>query len=1075
MLYGLSDAGVPTDAVIAGARPLHLTQKAPHGQQHPNGDPLEVEDALFDNGGEYIITNIQDYYADWPYNGGKRPTDFTTYLDIVETVVTSVCTESDHPEKYVFVPFNEPDGGNWYGNWSTMRSTFLADWKAAYETIEATYAATCGGDATIAGPGDTGWQATRTRDILAYAKANDVVPDMFTWHELGRGSLASFRSHLAQYRAIEADLGIAALPVNITEYAMRRDMSVPGQMVQWLAMFEDEKVDAQTAYWTYAGNLNDNSAKSNGANGAWWLLSWYGGLTGDTVQVTPPRLDVADTLQGIATVDGSARRATVLYGGTGSDVRLDVSGIDLDVFTGEVDVQVREAEWSGQEGEATAPPVVAAQRLAVVDGEVSLTVPGGDRLSAYQVVITPALAEQPEVDGTWRAQIEAEDTALTAVTAYNQSATDDWVFAASGARDVGSTNKVTSKLDWSVSVPRSGTYRLGVTAGVNGPAIGPGRHAVFVDGVYAAMLEYEPGFAWSYRGRTEVDLTLPAGAHTISVRMSRDGSTLLPGSDISLDKFDLTEITGPETTTYPAALARLDRATVAYDRPEAAGAVALTGEATATIYAAVRDTGYYDLAVAYRSDAAADVDLVIDGRTVAGLAAGSAGAWQSTARVHLAAGVHELVLGSQAGILLSGVTTTRAVEGDAAAFFTEAEDATRVTRHGAVTVDTIAQPTNVSGRSVGYIGNGAANYLTLARPAGMPAGDYDLVVRYANAAKNTGHAYNTDVISRFLDITEAGGTTTRGAFRHNYSWNGFWTQTVPVQLTTGTGSLALGNTTGWAPNIDWLRLAPFVLSVGTQGQAAPTIELAAASSAPAVDGWFGDDVTVQATVVDEPAGATQTLVEHSTDGVAWTAGAEVTVAAEGLTSVRFRATGAAGLTTEAALDVRLDRTAPVSAATVDAGVVRLSAVDAASGVARIEYRTAAQDAWTDYTDPVAVGAEVASVQYRAVDAVGNVEGVREVVLAAAWSATGTYPAGATVEHRGAVWVATWWTNGQQPGDPTGPWQEQAVTPDGSVAWTASRVFVAGDEVVHEGERYRAAWWTRNQVPGDPHGPWTPLG
>jgi chitodextrinase len=74
-----------------------------------------------------------------------------------------------------------------------------------------------------------------------------------------------------------------------------------------------------------------------------------------------------------------------------------------------------------------------------------------------------------------------------------------------------------------------------------------------------------------------------------------------------------------------------------------------------------------------------------------------------------------------------------------------------------------------------------------------------------------------------------------------------------------------------------------------------------------------------------------------------------------------------------------------------------------------------------------------------------------------------------------VWVATWWTNGQQPGDPTGPWQEQAVTPDGSVAWTASRVFVAGDEVVHEGERYRAAWWTRNQVPGDPHGPWTPLG
>src|SRR5690606_23403542 len=140
--------------------------------------------------------------------------------------------------------------------------------------------------------------------------------------ELGVENLATFRSHLAEFRQIEQEVGVGPLPVTITEYAMRRDMGVPGQLVQWPAMVEDEKVAAQTAYWTYAGNLNDNMAKNNSANGAWWLLKWYGDLTGETVELTPPALDVVDTLQGIAALDADARRATVLFGGGSRDVRV---------------------------------------------------------------------------------------------------------------------------------------------------------------------------------------------------------------------------------------------------------------------------------------------------------------------------------------------------------------------------------------------------------------------------------------------------------------------------------------------------------------------------------------------------------------------------------------------------------------------------------------------------------------------------------------------------------------------------------------------------------------------------------
>ncbi|MFY9712352.1 MAG: hypothetical protein WAK00_02660 [Microbacterium sp.] len=821
MLYGLSDDGVPTDAIIAGARPLNLTQKAPHGAQHPNGDPLEVEDAFFDNGGEYIMTNIQDYYADWSYNGGRRPADFNTYLDIVRTVVTSIVTESAHPEKYVFTPFNEPDGGNWYGNWGTMKSAFLADWKAVYETIREIYP-----EAKIAGMGDTRWQPTRTREILAYAKANNVLPDMFTWHELGRGSLNSYRAHFAEYRQIEQDLGISPLPVNITEYAMRRDMSVPGNLVQWLAMFEDTKVDAQTAYWTFAGNLNDNQAKGNSANGAWWLLKWYGDLDGETVAVTPPALNSADTLQGLAAVDEDRKQATVLFGGTGNGIQLDLSGLDPAVFGTTVDIQIREAEWSGQEGEAYTPPVVVAQR-AELGSTINVSVPNDDRLSAYQAVITPATAVQPVADDTWRTVIEAENTVLRDVTAFAQSPTDDWTFAASGGRDVGSTNKVTSALTWTVEVPRDGIYRFGAVAGVNGPAIGPGAHALFVDGVHTTNIDYEAGFAWNYRGRGEATIDLAAGTHELSVRMSANGTTLLPGSDVSLDRFDLTLLEGPETATYPAVLSRSGDAELDYAVGDG-GAVAVSGEQAATFYPTARETGYYDLAVTYSTSAAAALGLSLNGRDISGLGADRDGSWTSIARVHLAKGVSEVRVSSSEGVSVESLTTTRAADADASTVTIEAEDATKVALGGAARLEDVAQPTNVSGRQVGWIGAGEANHITVTRPAGFEAGQYDLSVRYSNAEKNTGHAYNADIITRFLDVTEAGGDTTRGGFRHNYSWKGFWTHTMPLDLVTGDGNLQLGNASGSAPNIDWLRLSP--LTVGTENTRAVTASVDATAS-----------------------------------------------------------------------------------------------------------------------------------------------------------------------------------------------------------------------------------------------------
>ncbi|MGN7251320.1 CBM35 domain-containing protein [Arthrobacter sp. SAFR-014] len=827
-LYGLGDDGVPSQAVLNGAHIINTSQKPPQGAQHPNGDALDVESSFFAAGGKDLYVYIQDEYPDWAYNAGKRPGDANSdgewdYLPIIRSVAEKIATQSAHPEKYIFIPFNEPDAGNWYPNWTTQKDQFLADWSAAYQAIQDVYAAHGLPKAKIGGPGDAWWHQDRSTDFLAYTKGKSELPDVFIWHELGTNNLATFRGHFAEYKQILRDLGLPDIPVNITEYGMLRDMGVPGQLVQWMSMFEDAKVDAQTAYWNYAGNLSDNSSRNNGANGGWWMFKWYGDLTGShTARVTPPQLNAPDTLQGIAAVDTAKKKATVLLGGGSSDVNVSVAGIDKNVFGNSVDVQVRANRLNGAEGASLQPPVVVASQAKVKDGKISVTVPNNSRYSAYQLEITPAKADPQPVANDLVSSTEAENAALTDATVYNQDPSREWSFMASAGKDVGSFNKATSAASWEVTVPHTGTYRLSVLAGANQK---PGQHALLVDGTFNQLIKYSAGLSWTYRGTTDATVALTAGTHTLSLRASKDGSTQLPNADITLDRFDLFDITDGEKAVYPAADARLaDGAQLSYAKKNTAGTAQLSGSSTATFFASTAETGYYDVTTHFTTSAASALKLAVNGRAVSLPAAARSGTWASTARVYLPQGISELTISAPSGALVHSITTLRGAEqksSDSDASNVFRSEAEALPRAGASAVQTAAAGSNGSAdasgvvRDVGYVGNGAGNTLSIPRPAGFGAGEYQLVVGAANADKSAAINYNPQVISRFVDVTEAGGSTVRGAMRHNYAWNSYWDKTIPLSLATGDGTLVLGNATAYAPNIDTVTLAKFVAGTPT--------------------------------------------------------------------------------------------------------------------------------------------------------------------------------------------------------------------------------------------------------------------
>lgn len=169
-------------------------------------------------------------------------------------------------------------------------------------------------------------------------------------------------------------------------------------------------------------------------------------------------------------------------------------------------------------------------------------------------------------------------------------------------------------------------------------------------------------------------------------------------------------------------------------------------------------------------------------------------------------------------------------------------------------------------------------------------------------------------------------------------------------------------------------VVPTLESVSPQSadSSAPTVTIATAPAAPnGAEGWYLDPVTVSVAASDNSAAAP--TVEVAVDGGAWVPySASFDVASDGAHSVKVRASDAAGnMSEEASIALKIDRTAPQAAATLDEDrTLTLSASDPYSGVASLDYRLGT-DEWAPYETPITAGRTAAVVEFRAIDKAGN--------------------------------------------------------------------------------------------------------
>lgn len=751
-LYGVSEDGVPGDELLEALDITTLAVKPDGGAQHPNGDASSVVRALRRNGNGLAFVYLQDLFAKWPY----EDVGIDLYHERLCAVVPPMLTP-ENAGRLVWVPFNEPDW-IWYGlkeNSPAKFDRFLADWITTVQLLRG-----LAPGVPIAGPNEAYYHPEFLPHFLRRARDTGTLPEWMAWHELSPQSLAEFRGHHAAYRGLERSLGIAPRRVNIDEYGNNRDLSVPGQLVQWAAMIEEAKVHADMAYWTAAGGYSGAAPQPNIPNGAWWFLKAYCGMTGQTVRVSPPHPNTVDTLQGLASIDTERRTAQILVGGTVEDFIVTAEGLDPEFWTDRVTATVHRIDWTGYEGPAGAPVPIAQ----VVSDPARLEIPvyGPDRMAAYWITLAPgeaALIGPPPWKGQWDA--EAADITAGEITRHGH-ADDGNAFAASGEHDVSGLNRSDSAVVFQVEVPEAGEYDLAVFyshmygRGAEATEPQPAQQVLTVNGA-ERFVDYPSTMNWQHRSIVREALTLRAGSNT--VELSKSGAIGTARGEVALDKIELTERSRGRVS-YDAAFARQHGEGLVFD-----------------LYAA--DAGYHLIEGAASGTLAGpqNQDVPVD----------------LTRPVFLHAGVNRLRTTAISGpILVTTATGPEPIEVDAA----------EVTRSGGSCL--VVNDFAGRGHVIGWNGRGAGAAIEVE----TRGGPHVLLVSYANDERTKGHEYNVDIVSRPCDITVNGKEAGRYPMRGTWTWNDFWTYPVILDLREGRNTIVFGNPDGPTAEFERFRIAP---------------------------------------------------------------------------------------------------------------------------------------------------------------------------------------------------------------------------------------------------------------------------
>ncbi len=784
-LYGLAEDNIPTEEIAESLGINTLATKPAGGLQHPIGDVSQVYKTFTNAGGEYLLIYTQDMYDTWYY----QLDTLEQYNERVKQTVTEM-ENSEYSDKLVYCIYNEMDNGEWFGNhWEEAnRYKFYDAWLSTYNAVKE-----INPNAKIAGPGHCGYNFDWNKEFLKYCKENSCMPDMFIWHELnGEYSIYWMAYRFEEFYNTCDELEIEHLPICISEYGLMQTNGIPGESVKWISRLEADDIYGCVAYWRLANNLAEAVADDVTPNSNYWVYKFYADMKGKELEVSEWDMlhsNIGNWLKGkyplfnkgfigMASFDEAENKFYILAGGSAEKSKIKIENIDEKNFKNgdKVTVKVNYVDFKGLGGAVYSPEECMTEVVKVSGNAIKFTLPCEAESQAYFIEITPYGNEEEIKNNNRTVRYEAENAEFT-----GNAWVPEWISYASSKGLVVKGLDRNSAIEFTVNANKSGYYSVDFVY-ANG-AVEAGRITADVEisiNSEKQDIKLPSSIKDEYMECRTLVLQLEKGKNTIKLQTKNDAVITLDFIDIEF---------------YGESLDSNDNERNIYFSPLQSRNATTDKNSYSVI---VPNDCYYNLTLSEYDDLAS---VTLNGITI-----NEPIISKGNLSIFLHRGYNKVTFSNDAEI----IGLTKIAEEQDKAVITP----TDMSIHNGATLED--DKNTASGKRIGWISSENGGYAIFNVNA-PKAGYYNFTIEYANNDEGGFHAYNVDLIERYIKFTVNGENRGIYFFRNTYSWETYKTKTVVLYLEAGNneiklsndGSYSFNNQVTYAPNIGDIRVNEF--------------------------------------------------------------------------------------------------------------------------------------------------------------------------------------------------------------------------------------------------------------------------
>jgi hypothetical protein len=374
MRAGGSQLGCPNGGWVNGAYTARWTfEESYYARAKQSGAHVEMIIAgLWGSDG---VCNVPS----WPGDNGN----WTAYTNFLNQIISDVKAAGMTGGDVRWDMWNEPN----IFFWGRTQAQYLEMIRRGTLQIRAALPG-----AVIEGPScactpSNSWFTT----YLDYVKANGVVPNILSWHDLP-GDPATEAASLTSELSTR---GMSVSGYDVNEYGAFGGEQQPGPSAWYISRLERCNCDGSRANWGNVGqtpSLYDTmgwlvTSNANQTMGQWWVYQRYAGQTGLRTNIT-----AGSTHDGIVFQDSGARKSVAVYGATAS---ASTGGISITYTNipswlqsgGKVNVLVE--RMPSTNAYVSAPTTVSNSTATVSGNAITVTITWSNALDAYAVTLTP--------------------------------------------------------------------------------------------------------------------------------------------------------------------------------------------------------------------------------------------------------------------------------------------------------------------------------------------------------------------------------------------------------------------------------------------------------------------------------------------------------------------------------------------------------------------------------------------------------------------------------------------------------------------------------------------------------------